>query len=435
MNYISLIEELKKRGSVPGLDAIEGLLEELGHPEDNLKIVHIAGTNGKGSIFAYLSSILIAAGFKVGRYIPPTISCYEERFQINGEYITKDKLARLYNIVEEAMKREEEKTGLKPTLFEVETAISFLYFKEEKVDYALIEVGMGGRMDATNVIRHPELTVISSISYDHQAFLGDTLEEIAWQKAGIIKESCPVVLSENSDEVCKVIEQEATKKKVKCIEIKPTDYEVLSETPYGSTFLWKEQRYETKLPGRHQVSNAVTALAASEYLFRKDYEKNNARKAIAKKLDEMNVKSAQQGGIIRTCWPGRLEVLKKEPLFYRDGAHNPDGAKKLAAFLQKYFTNKKIIYIMGVLKDKEYKKMLRYLMPMAKEVYVFKPKNERGLSAQILADTIKEVADVSVTIESDVNAAVFRALDTAKPDDVLVACGSLSFMEEMEDIL
>lgn len=435
MNYISLIEELKKRGSVPGLDAIEGLLEELGHPEDNLKIVHIAGTNGKGSIFAYLSSILIAAGFKVGRYISPTISCYEERFQINGEYITKDKLARLYNIVEEAMKREEEKTGLKPTLFEVETAISFLYFKEEKVDYALIEVGMGGRMDATNVIRHPELTVISSISYDHQAFLGDTLEEIAWQKAGIIKESCPVVLSENSDEVCKVIEQEATKKKVKCIEIKPTDYEVLSETPYGSTFLWKEQRYETKLPGRHQVSNAVTALAASEYLFRKDYEKNNARKAIAKKLDEMNVKSAQQGGIIRTCWPGRLEVLKKEPLFYRDGAHNPDGAKKLAAFLQKYFTNKKIIYIMGVLKDKEYKKMLRYLMPMAKEVYVFKPKNERGLSAQILADTIKEVADVSVTIESDVNAAVLRALDTAKPDDVLVACGSLSFMEEMEDIL
>lgn len=435
MNYISLIEELKKRGSVLGLDAIEGLLEELGHPEDNLKIVHIAGTNGKGSIFAYLSSILIAAGFKVGRYISPTISCYEERFQINGKYITKDKLARLYNIVEEAMKREEEKTGLKPTLFEVETAISFLYFKEEEVDYALIEVGMGGRMDATNVIRHPELTVISSISYDHQAFLGDTLEEISWQKAGIIKESCPVVLSENSDEVCKVIEQEAKKKKVKCIEIEPTDYEVLSETPYGSTFLWKEQRYETKLPGRHQVSNAVTALAASEYLFHKDYEKNNARKAIDKKLDEMNVKSAQQGGIIRTCWPGRLEVLKKEPLFYRDGAHNPDGAKKLAAFLQKYFTNKKIIYIMGVLKDKEYKKMLRYLMPMAKEVYVFKPKNERGLSAQILADTIKEVANVSVTIESDVNAAVFRALDTAKPDDVLVACGSLSFMEEMEDIL
>lgn len=434
MNYISLIEELKKRGSVPGLDAIQGLLEELGHPEEDLKIVHIAGTNGKGSVFAYLSSILMAAGFKVGRYISPTISRYEERFQINGMYITKEKLERLYGIVEEAMRREEEKTGLKPTLFEVETALSFLYFKEEHVNYALVEVGMGGRLDATNVIKHPKLTVISSISYDHKAFLGDTLEEIAYQKAGIIKENSPVVLSENPEEVCKVVEQEAAEKKVQCIEVKPQDYEMLEETPYGSTFLWKEQRYETKLPGRHQISNAVTALAASEYLFKKDYEKNVARRKIAKELDDMNIKVAQQGGIIRTSWPGRLEILKREPLFYRDGAHNPDGACKLAAFLQKHFTNKRIIYIMGVLKDKEYKKMLQYLMPMAKKVYVFKPNNERGLSAEILANTIKEGANIPVIIEPDVNTAVSQALETAQPEDILVACGSLSFMEEMEDI-
>ena len=434
MNYISLIEELKKRGSVPGLDAIQGLLEELGHPEEDLKIVHIAGTNGKGSVFAYLSSILMAAGFKVGRYISPTISRYEERFQINGMYITKEKLERLYGIVEKAMRREEEKTGLKPTLFEVETALSFLYFKEEHVDYALVEVGMGGRLDATNVIKHPKLTVISSISYDHKAFLGDTLEKIAYQKAGIIKENSPVVLSENPEEVCKVVEQEAAEKKVQCIEVKPQDYEILEETPYGSTFLWKEQRYETKLPGRHQISNAVTALAASEYLFKKDYEKNVARRKIAKELDDMNIKVAQQGGIIRTSWPGRLEILKREPLFYRDGAHNPDGACKLAAFLQKHFTNKRIIYIMGVLKDKEYKKMLQYLMPMAKKVYVFKPNNERGLSAEILANTIKEGADIPVIIEPDVNTAVSQALETAQPEDILVACGSLSFMEEMEDI-
>ena len=243
MNYISLIEELKKRGSIPGLDAIQGLLEELGHPEDDLKIVHIAGTNGKGSVFAYLSSILMAAGFKVGRYISPTISCYEERFQINGTYIAKDKLERLYGVVEEAMRKEEAKIGLRPTLFEVETALSFLYFKEEKVDYALVEVGMGGRLDATNEIKHPELTVISSISYDHKAILGDTLEEIACQKAGIIKESAPVVLSENPEEVCKVVKHEAAEKKVHCIEVKPQDYEILAETPYGSTFLWKEQQW------------------------------------------------------------------------------------------------------------------------------------------------------------------------------------------------
>ncbi len=434
MNYISLIEELKKRGSVPGLDAIQGLLEELGHPEEDLKIVHIAGTNGKGSVFAYLSSILMAAGFKVGRYISPTISCYEERFQINGIYIAKDKLERLYGIVEEAMRREEEKTGLKPTLFEVETALSFLYFKEENVDYALVEVGMGGRLDATNVIKYPELTVISSISYDHKAILGDTLKEIACQKAGIIKESSPVVLSENPEEVCKVVEQEAKEKTVQCIKVKSKDYEILAETPYGNIFLWKEQRYKTKLPGRHQISNAVTALTASEYLFEKDYEENEARKRIAKELDSMNIKAAQQSGIIRTRWPGRLEVLKKEPLFYRDGAHNPDGACKLAAFLQKHFTNKRIIYIMGVLKDKEYKKMLQYLMPLAKKVYVFKPDNERGLSAEILATTIKEITDVMVMTEPDVNTAVSKALEEAQPEDVLVACGSLSFMEEMEEI-
>ena len=434
MNYISLIEELKKRGSVPGLDAIQGLLEELGHPEEDLKIVHIAGTNGKGSVFAYLSSILMAAGFKVGRYISPTISCYEERFQINGTYIVKDKLEKLYGIIEAAMRREEEKTGLKPTLFEVETALSFLYFKEEHVDYALVEVGMGGRLDATNVIKHPELTVISSISYDHKAFLGNTLEEIAYHKAGIIKKSSPVVLSENPEEVCKVVEREAAEKNVNCMEVKSQDYEILEETPYGSVFLWKEQRYETKLPGRHQISNAVTALTASEYLLAKDYEKNEARKRIAKELDAMNMKAAQQGGIIRTSWPGRLEIIRKEPLFYRDGAHNPDGAYKLAAFLQKHFTNKRIIYIMGVLKDKEYKKMLQYLMPFAKKVYVFKPNNERGLSADILANTIKEDADIPVMIEPDVNTAVSKALETAQPEDILVACGSLSFMEEMEAI-
>ncbi len=434
MNYISLIEKLKKRGSVPGLDAINGLLDELGHPEEALKLVHISGTNGKGSVFAYLSSILMAAGFKVGRYISPTISCYEERFQINRNYISSEKLEHLYTIVGEALKREEEKTGLKPTLFEVETALSFLYFKEENVDYALIEVGMGGRLDATNVIRHPELTVISSVSYDHKAFLGDTLEEIAYHKAGIIKKDSPLVLAENTVEVRKVIEQEAEKQQIPYTVIKPEDYEVLSETPYGSTFLWKEQRYETRLPGRHQISNAVTALVASEYLFHKDYEQNKARKNIAKELDEMNIKAAQQGGIVRTSWPGRLELLKKEPLFYRDGAHNPDGAYKLSVFLQKHFTNKKIIYIMGVLKDKEYAKMLQYLLPMADRVYIFKPNNERGLSVDILANTIKEIADVPVIKEQNVNTAVSDALKGSSSDDILVACGSLSFMEEMEDI-
>ena len=410
-----------------GKENLSSLLCRLGNPEKEIPAVHVAGTNGKGSTCRALAQMLTGMGYRVGLFTSPHLVSINERIQIDGENISDADFVWAFETVKEKFTQH-------PSFFEVMFAMAAVYFREKKCDFVGYETGMGGRLDATNVIKHPELTVISSISYDHKAILGDTLEEIACQKAGIIKESAPVVLSENPEEVCKVVKHEAAEKKVHCIEVKPQDYEILAETPYGSTFLWKEQRYETKLPGNHQISNAVTALTASEYLFEKDYEKNEARKKIPKELDTMNIKAAQQGGIIRTIWPGRLEVLKKEPLFYRDGAHNPDGARKLASFLQKHFTNKRIIYIMGVLKDKEYTKILQYLMPMAKKVYVFRPNNERGLSAEILANTIKEKADVPVMIEPDVNTAVSKALEAAQPEDILVACGSLSFLEEMEAI-
>lgn len=417
MDYEKLTEELKKRGSVPGLDAIRRLLFALGDPQDEIPVVHIAGTNGKGSVFACLSSILIEAGYKVGRYVSPTITCYEERFQINGAYIKRERLERLYVLVEEALKRAE-KAGVTPTLFEVETALAFLYFKEEKVDFALIETGMGGLLDATNVVSTPLLCVISSISYDHQAFLGETLSEIAAQKAGIIKEGCSVVLAENLPEAAKVVRLEAQKKKAACMEICAKDYQVIEEMPFGSRFSWKKTEFSLALPGRHQIANAVTALAASELLL--------------EEMDETKRREAQQAGLSKARWPGRLELLRKSPLFYRDGAHNPDGARKLADFLQKHFTNKKIIYIMGVLKDKEYKKMLAALLPLAQKVYVFTPENERGLSADILAAAVREM-HIPVTVCADVNAAARQALSEAAREDVLVACGSLSFMEAMEE--
>lgn len=419
MDYMKLIEKLKKRGSIPGLEAVDGLLDRLGHPEEELPIIHIAGTNGKGSVFACLSSILEEAGYRVGRFVSPSISCYEERFQINGRYITKDELDRFYGMINEAMCKEEEDSNLKPTLFEVETALAFLYFKEKKVDFALIETGMGGMLDATNVIKHPVLTVISSISYDHKAMLGDTLEEIAFQKAGIIKENCPILLSENPPEVSRVIKEQARNKNAYFKEIRTQDYKVTEETAFSNRFRWNNEDYTLNLPGRHQISNAVIALSASEYLL-KDM------------LPAERIKY-QKAGLEKAVWPGRLEILKKRPLFYRDGAHNPDGAGKLADFLEKHFTNKKIIYIMGVLKDKEYRKMLEYLMPLARTVFVFRPENERGLCADILADEIRKFG-ISAVICPDVNEAVRQALAVAKEDDVLVACGSLSFMGEMEEI-
>ena len=262
-HYHKIIEELQKRGSSPGLDAVRGLLDVLGHPEERLKIVHIAGTNGKGSVFAFLASVLKESGYRVGRYISPTIRSYEERFQINGEEIRPEKLEQYYARIERAMEQMEEmqteqsrerieqQSGQSsaggqperlPTLFEVETALAFLYFAEEGVDFALIETGMGGTFDATNVIEHPILTVISSVSYDHKAFLGDTLPEIAGQKAGIMKEGVPVIVSENVPEVCEIIGEKAREKHASCIFLKENDYQVEEETATGSTFIWKKHR-------------------------------------------------------------------------------------------------------------------------------------------------------------------------------------------------
>ena len=269
-HYHKIIEELQKRGSSPGLDAVRGLLDVLGHPEERLKIVHIAGTNGKGSVFAFLASVLKESGYRVGRYISPTIRSYEERFQINGEEIRPEKLEQYYARMERAMEQMEEmqteqsrerieqQSGQSsaggqperlPTLFEVETALAFLYFAEEGVDFALIETGMGGTFDATNVIEHPILTVISSVSYDHKAFLGDTLPEIAGQKAGIMKEGVPVIVSENVPEVCEIIGEKAREKHASCIFLKENDYQVEEETATGSTFIWKKHRFTNRSAG------------------------------------------------------------------------------------------------------------------------------------------------------------------------------------------
>lgn len=418
-HYYKTIETLSKKGSIPGLESIGRLLDELHHPERQLKIIHIAGTNGKGSIFAFLSSILQEGGYRVGRYISPTIQCYEERFQINGSYIEKEKLEKYYSMIESAMERMEAKYGISPTLFEVETAISFLYFAEEQVDFALIETGMGGTMDATNIIEHPLLTVISSISFDHKAVLGDTLEEIASQKAGILKKGVPVVLSENPQNVKKVIEKRASELQSPCFSVSEKDYIIIEENEKGSHFKWNEMSFTTRLPGRHQISNAVTALEAAKQLKLLWDPKNS--------LSE----KALFSGIEKTVWPGRLELLREKPLFYRDGAHNPDAAWKLAQFLEKHFTNKKIIYIMGVLRDKEYKKILQVLIPLADSIYVFRPKNERGLEAEVLAGAVQEFGKNAVVC-NNVNQAVREALTEAREEDVIVAWGSLSFMEDME---
>ncbi len=418
-SYYKTIEKLSRKGSVPGLETMGHLLDLLGHPEEELSIIHVAGTNGKGSTLAFLAAILKEAGNEVGRYISPTILCYEERFQINGRFIPRDRLESYFQKMEEISDLMREKGWETPTIFEAETAIALLYFRDEKVDYALIETGMGGLKDATNIIEHPFLSIITSISEDHKAFLGDSLEEIACQKAGIIKNNVPVILAINEEVVNDVVKKTCERVGAQCNVTQKGDLCEIRETPTGSAFRYLGEEYYINLPGFHQIENAVTAISAALLI--------RERKG-SDSVSMENIKT----GLSHTRWPGRLELIAENPPFYMDGAHNPDGARKLAAFLQKHFTNRRIIYIMGVLRDKDYPLMLEYLMPLASWVYVFTPGNQRGLEATELAKAV-DSCQVPVTICDDVNEAVHRARTEQKDADCFVLCGSLSFMEEFRN--
>ena len=418
-SYHKTIEKLSRKGSVPGLETMGHLLDLLGHPEEELSIIHVAGTNGKGSTLAFLAAILKEAGNEVGRYISPTILCYEERFQINGRFIPRDRLESYFQRIEEISDLMREKGWETPTIFEAETAIALLYFRDEKVDYALIETGMGGLKDATNIIEHPFLSIITSISEDHKAFLGDSLEEIACQKAGIIKNNVPVILAINEEVVNDVVKKTCERVGAQCNVTQKGDLCEIRETPTGSAFRYLGEEYHINLPGSHQIENAVTAISAALLIRER------------KGPDSVSMENIKTG-LSHTRWPGRLELIADDPPFYMDGAHNPDGAKKLAAFLQKHFTNRRIIYIMGVLRDKDYPLMLEYLMPLASWVYVFTPGNQRGLEATELAKAV-DSCQVPVTICDDVNEAVHRARTEQKDADCFVLCGSLSFMEEFRN--
>lgn len=487
-----LLDRMKDRGIVPGLDTMEALLDVLGHPEESFSVVHFAGTNGKGSTIAFLDSILEEAGYRVGRYISPMISCKEEQFQINGSSISKEDLAVYYDLVKDAACQLEMAGKDIPTVFEAETAIAFLYFRDQKVDFALVECGMGGLLDATNVIKSPVLTVITSISYDHMGFLGHSLAEIAGQKAGIIKQGVPVILAENQEEAAVVVRNRAASCHSRLIEIKDEQYKILHEDYDGSTFLWGDgycEEFRIVLPGSHQVSNAVTALTAAFLLLEdaqireddhvqedgqtredsivREYGLNREADQVREDslthadsltLEDDQIQEADQiqkdqnvrkndqilkddliantvynqmrRGLYKTRWPARLEIIGRDPLVFRDGAHNVDGAVKLADFLQKHFTNRRIIYIMGVLKDKEYEKMVACLLPLSQMAYVFKPDNDRGLEADLLAECVRK-SGREVLVCQGVKDALTQALAQANKDDVLVVCGSLSFMGEL----
>lgn len=422
MNYEEAAEfadSTKKYGSILGLESIRNLMQELGNIQEQLHIIHVAGTNGKGSVCAFLSAALTEAGYRVGRYNSPAVFERREVFRIGETMISKEEYAAVFERVQTACEVLTKRGCPHPTVFEVETAAAFLWFYEKKCDLVLLETGMGGETDATNLITHPVCSVLTSIGMDHMQYLGNTIEEIAKVKAGIIKKGCPVVALKQGDSVCEVIKNKSEECGSRCVLVEVPQY--MQEAPIWGTTL-QDVHYgsvHTALGGVWQRENLSLALAVLKLLEESDYP---------------ITKEAVQSGIAKTIWHGRYEVLQTEPLFIIDGAHNPIAAKRLKETIEKDFTNREIIYIIGVLADKEHEKMLRLLLPGAKAVFTVTPDSPRALDGESLAKEAQKYAD-NIWYVPDIGKAVKMAKETAKESDVILAVGSLSYLKEVKKAL
>ena len=416
---VEFADSTKKYGSILGLESIRNLMQELGNVQEQLHIIHVAGTNGKGSVCAFLSAALTEAGYRVGRYNSPAVFERREVFRIGETMISKEEYAAVFERVQTACEALKKRGCPHPTVFEVETAAAFLWFYEKKCDLVLLETGMGGETDATNLITHPVCSVLTSIGMDHMQYLGNTIEEIAKVKAGIIKKGCPVVALKQGDSVCEVIKNKAEECGSRCVLVEVPQY--MQEAPIWGTTL-QDVHYgsvHTALGGIWQRENLSLALAVLKLLEESGYP---------------ITKEAVQSGIAKTIWHGRYEVLQTEPLFIIDGAHNPIAAKRLKETIEKDFTNREIIYIIGVLADKEHEKMLRLLLPGAKAVFTVTPDNPRALDGESLAKEARKYAD-TVWYVPDIRKAVEMAKETAKESDVILAVGSLSYLKEVKKAL
>ena len=418
MNYVQAkeyIDWVGKRGSILGLQSVKALLTKLDNPQDKLNVIHVAGTNGKGSICTFLESMYQAEGKRVGRYISPTLHSYLERFQINGVYMEEDEFANILSRIIPVIKEMELEGIEPPTAFEIETVAAFLFFLERKTDIVILETGMGGREDATNVVTKPLCTVFASIGMDHMQFLGDTVEAIALEKAGIMRDNCPVVSYPNVSEVRMVLEQQASLHNIVPLVVDMDEIEIISESLTGSTFRYKGEEYSIGLAGTYQIYNAATAIACKLL------------------LDGRLEKAA----LLNVYWEGRFELVSEKPLFIKDGAHNMDGAAVFSKSLQKHFTNRKIIFIIGVLRDKEYEKMMELLCPLASCVYTLTPDSPRGLEAAVLQKTVAPYCE-NVHSCNSVAEAVERAKQTyqeyedAGEQAVIAAWGSLSYIGQIQ---
>ena len=401
----------------PGLERTAELCERLGNPQKQLKFIHVAGTNGKGSFCSMTASILQAAGYKVGLYTSPYIYRFNERMRVDGQDIPDETLAEITEFVKPIA----DSMTDRPTEFELITAIAFEYFRREKCDVVVLECGMGGRLDSTNIINDPYLSVITGISLDHTAFLGDTVEKIALEKAGIIKDSAPLLFG-GEDEGAKAVISEAAAERGSKIYF--PDYSALkigSATLDGCVFDYKDlHNTEISLLGLYQPRNAALVIEAVKIL-------NERGLSISE--------DALRAGLSAARWRARFEIIDREPTVIFDGAHNPEGIEAAVGSIKHYFGKKKLVLVSGVLSDKDYNRIADTMAEVISHAYTITPDNPRALSAENFAEVLNK-RGISAVATGGIGDALRRGKEKAKELDTALCClGSLyTYVEVINEI-
>lgn len=413
MNYqeaVDYIHSLLAFGIKPGLERIRALLEVLGNPQNDLRFVHVAGTNGKGSTSTMLACILKAAGYKTGLFTSPYVFSFCERIQINNENIPEDALACVVARVKAAIETLNAE-GVVPTEFEAITAAALLYFKEQNCDYAVMEVGLGGRFDSTNIIPAPEVCVITSISLDHTKILGDTIEQIASEKTGILKRGSTCVTTTRQDPTALSVIRDTAKKQGCALRVADANAaQVLSESLTETVFSYQGEIYTIRLSGRHQIENAVGVVEAA--------------KQIAG-VTQAHIREGLQNTVMR----GRMEYRAGTPPMLLDGGHNPECAEALSAVLNR-FAPQNITAVIGMMADKDAAQYLKTVAPHCKEIYFTKPSNPRAAEPAMLQGLIHSVNVKSFT-ENNPKSALKQAIDATPQDGLVLVCGSFYLLSDL----
>lgn len=406
------LEQLRLVGSRFGTDCEKELLSLLGNPQDKLRFIHVAGTNGKGSFCSMMSSVLQKQGYKVGLYTSPYIVVFNDRIRVNGLPIAEDDINDLFLRVRQ--KADTMKTP--PSSFDFITAAAFLWFYETKCDIVVLEVGLGGRYDSTNVIKNSLLSVITGIAFDHTEILGDTIEKIAWEKAGIIKENCPALYGGNDEKALNVIKNECEEKHSELTVKNPDLLKILSTTLDGTEFEFDGKEYFIRLLGLYQPANAATVLAAIDVLRKHGFE-----------ISETAVKD----GLSSAVWQARFEKIADEPVVLYDGGHNPQGVRAAVESVRAYFGDKKINLLVGILADKAHGEMAEELAKIADRVICIAPPSPRALPAESLAEEFCE-AGANARAANSIKEGVKIALSYKKP--VLVIGSLYSYNDVSESV-